>query len=154
VLVTPLGELAVSLWWPVFLERTLVWSGVPLCLAMSAGVMWIRPKVVGVVVLVGVLVLAGLGLRSYYVLNPKEAWDQVAAYIDRNVHRGDAIVFSESFLEIPFAYYDRAPASASLREVGLQGTAEDVPFLLEQTRTRRRVWLIVSHAVPSTEAVI
>ena len=63
-------------------------------------------------------------------------------------------MFSESFLQIPFAYYDRAPTSLSLREIGLPGTAGDVPFLLEQTRTRRRVWLIVSHAVPSTKNVI
>jgi mannosyltransferase len=154
LLAAPLGELAVSLWRPVFLQRTLVWTGVPLCLAMAAGLLWIRPRVVGALVLVGVLVLAGIGLRSYYVLNPKEAWDQVAAYVDGGVHRGDAIVFSESFLQIPFAYYDRAPASDSLREIGLTGTPEDVPLVLEQTRTRRRVWLIVSHVRPSADAVI
>ena len=39
-------------------------------------------------------------------------------------------------------------------EIGLAGTSSDTFTLLQETRTRSRVWLIVSHPQASTDAVI
>jgi hypothetical protein len=101
------------------------------------------------------LVCTGFGLRSYYFLHDKEAWDQVAAFIDRSEQRGDAIVFSVGFLHIPFDHYYTAPAAYSVREVDqLNGDAGDVFVALGATKTSRRVWLIVSHPNATTDAVI
>ena len=100
------------------------------------------------------MAFAGLGLRSYYLLHDKEAWDQVAAYVDQRLQRGDAIVFSVGFLKIPFDHYYSAPPTYSVPEIGLAGTSDDTFTVLQETRTRTRVWLIVSHPQPSTDAVI
>ena len=149
----PLGELIVSLWRPIFLTQTLIWSAVPLTLAVSAGVLCLRPRVL-VAALAILVVFAGFGLRSYYFLHDKEAWDQVAAYVDHGLQRGDTIVFSIGFLQIPFDHYYSAPAAYSVDEVELTGNPEDVFAVSEETKTSRRVWLIVSHPKTSTDAVI
>ena len=152
-LTAPLGELIVSVWRPIFLAQTLIWAAVPICLAVAAGVLSLRPRAMAAA-LVALIVFAGLGLRSYYVLHDKEAWDQVAAYVDQRLQRGDAIVFSVGFLEIPFDLYYSAPPTYSVPEIGLAGTSDDTFTVLQETRTRTRVWLIVSHPQPSTDAVI
>ncbi len=150
----PLGELIVSLWRPIFLAQTLIWSAVPITLAVSAGLLCLRPRV-GAIALVALVLCTGFGLRSYYFLHDKEAWDQVSTYIDARVQRGDAIVFSVGFLQIPFDHYFSAPSGYSVKEVdALTGDPGDVFVALDETKTSRRVWLIVSHPKESTDAVI
>jgi uncharacterized membrane protein len=153
-LAAPLGELIVSLWRPIFLTQTLIWAAVPLHLTVAAGLLCLRPRAFATAVLVVLVTLSALGLRSYYFLHDKEAWDQAAAYVDQRLQRGDAIVFSIGFLQIPFDYYYSAPPTYSVPEIGLTGTSIDTFAVLEETRTRTRVWLIVSHLHPSTDAVI
>ena len=149
----PLAELIVSLWRPIFLTQTLIWSAVPFILTVSAGLLCLRPRVF-VAALALLVVFAGFGLRSYYFLHDKEAWDQVAAYVDHGLQRGDTIVFSVGFLHIPFDHYYTPPAGYSVHEVELTGNLEDVFVAREETKTSRRVWLIVSHPKASTDPVI
>jgi uncharacterized membrane protein len=152
-LIAPLGELIVSVWRPIFLTQTLIWAAVPLCLTVAAGLLSVRSRVFGAALLI-LVAFAGLGLRSYYLLHDKEAWDQVAAYVDQRQQRGDAIVFSVGFLHIPFDYYYSAPDTYSVPEIELTGDPEDLFVVREETKTRSRVWLIVSRRQPSTDAVI
>jgi mannosyltransferase len=151
---TPLGELIVSLWRPIFLTQTLIWAAVPLYLTIAAGLLCLRPRSVARGALVVLVAMTGFGLRSYYFLHDKEAWDQAAAYVDQRLQPGDAIVFSVGFLQIPFDYYYSAPPTYSVPEIGLTGSSTDTFAVLDETRTRTRVWLIVSHLQPSTDAVI
>jgi mannosyltransferase len=153
-LAAPLGELIVSVWRPIFLTQTLIWTAVPLDLTIAAGLQCLRPRAFAGAMLVVLIALTGFGLRSYYFLHDKEAWDQTAAYVDQRLQRGDAIVFSEEFLQIPFDYYYSAPPTYSVPEIGLSGASEDSFKVLGETRTRTRVWLIVSHPEASTNAVI
>jgi mannosyltransferase len=153
-LAAPLGELIVSLWRPIFLTQTLIWAAVPLYLTIAAGLLCFRSRVVAGTVLVVLIALTGFGLRSYYFLHDKEAWDQVAAYVDQRLQHGDAIVFSVGFLQIPFDYYYSSPPTYSVPEIGLTGTSKDTFAVLGETRTRSRVWLIVSHPQSDTDAVI
>jgi uncharacterized membrane protein len=153
-LAAPVGELVASLWRPVFLTQTLIWSAVPLCVTVAAGLRCLRPRVVAASSLIVLVVMAGFGLRSYYWLHDKEAWDQVAAYVGQHVQRGDAIVFSVGFLEIPFDHYYSGPSTYSVPEIELTGTSEDLFVVPAETETRSRVWLIVSHPRPSTDAVV
>lgn len=153
-LTAPLGELIVSSWRPIFLPRTLIWVAVPAHVAVAAGLRSLRPRAALVAALAAVVALSGWGLEVYYFHNDREAWDRVAAYVGRGLKRGDAIVFSEDFLRIPFDYYYRPPSTYSVPEIGLAGTLEDPPVVLQATRTRSRVWLIVSHPRPIADAVI
>jgi mannosyltransferase len=150
----PLGELIVSLWRPIFLTKTLIWAAVPLHLVIAAGLLCLRPRALVAAALVVLMAMTALGLRSYYFLHDNEAWDQVAAYVDQRLQRGDAIVFSESYLHTPFDYYHDAPRAYSVSEIGLAGTSDDTFSVLQDTRTRTRVWLIVSHPQASIDAVI
>jgi mannosyltransferase len=153
-LTAPIGELIVSAWRPIFLPQTLIWIAPPVCVAVAAGVLSLRPPALVPPALLLLIVLAGVGLRSYYFMHDKEAWDQVAAYVDRRLQRGDAIVFNVGFLQIPFDYYHAPPPTYSVPEVALSGTSSDTFAVLDETRTRTRVWLIVSHPQESTDAVI
>jgi mannosyltransferase len=153
-LAAPVGELVVSVWRPIFLTQTLIWAAVPLCVTIAAGLRCLRPRAVAATTLVLLIAMTGFGLRSYYWLHDKEAWDQVAAYVGQHVQRGDAIVFSVAFLEIPFDYYYSGPSTYSVPEIELAGTSEDLFVVPAETGTRSRVWLIVSHPQPSTDAVI
>ncbi len=150
----PLGELIVSVWRPIFLTQTLIWAAVPVYLTIAAGLLGLRSRVVAGAALVTLIALTGFGLRSYYYLHDKEAWDQAAAYVDQRLQRGDAIVYSVGYLQIPFDYYYSAPRTYSVHEIGLTGTSGDPFVVLEEAKTRSRVWLIVSHPQPSTDAVI
>lgn len=153
-LAAPLGELIVSVWRPIFLTQTLIWAAVPLDVTIAAGLLCLRPRALTVAVLVTLIALGGLGLRSYYFLHDKEAWDQAAAYVDQHLRRGDAVVFSVGFLQIPFDYYYSSPSSYAVPEIGLAGTSDDTFTVLQETRTRTRVWLIIRHPQASTDAVI
>lgn len=153
-LAAPLGELIVSVWRPIFLTQTLIWAAVPVSVTIAAGVLSLRPRVFVGTALVVLVALSGLGLRSYYFLHDKEAWDQAAAYVDQRLQHGDAIVFSVGFLEIPFDYYYSPPPTYSVHEIGLTGGSGDPFVALEEAKTRSRVWLIVSHVQPSTDAVV
>ncbi len=153
-LAAPLGELTISLWRPIFLTQTLIWAAVPLCLTVAAGLLCLRPRAFAGTVLVVLVAMSALGLRSYYFLHDKEAWDQATAYVDQRLQRGDAIVFSVAFLQIPFDYYYSEPSTYSVPEIGLTGTSNDTFNVLQETRTRTRVWLIVSRLQPSTDSVI
>jgi mannosyltransferase len=151
----PIGELIVSVWRPIFLTQTLIWAAVPLYLTIAAGLLCLRSRVVARAALVVLIALTAVGLRSYYFLQDKEAWDQAAAYVDQRLQPGDAIVFSVGFLQIPFDYYYSAPLTYSVHEVGLlTGTSEDPFVVVDETKTLSRVWLVVSHPQPSTDAVI
>lgn len=153
-LVAPLGELIVSIWRPIFLTQTLIWAAVPVSVSVAAGLLCLRSRAVAGAVLVVLVAMSALGLRSYYFFHDKEAWDQATAYVDERLQRGDAIVFSVAFLEIPFDYYYSAPSTYSVPEIGLTGTSNDTFNVLQETSTRARVWLIVSRPQPSTDAVI
>ena len=152
-LTAPLAELVVSLWRPIFLPRTLIWAAVPLYVTVAAGLLCLRRRVFAVALAV-LVVLSAAGLRTYYFDHDKEAWDQAAAFVDHHLQRGDAVVFGIGFLQIPFDYYYAAPSTYSVPEIGLTGTSNDTFTVLQETNTRRRVWLIVSHPQPSTDAVI
>lgn len=153
-LAAPLGELIVSVWRPIFLTQTLIWAAVPLSVTVAAGLLRLRPRAFVAAALVVLIALTGLGLRSYYFLHDKEAWDQAAAYVSERLQRGDAILFSVGFLQIPFDYYYSAPSTYSVHEIGLSGTSGDPFVVLEETKTLSRVWLVVSHPQPSTDAVV
>lgn len=152
-LAAPVGELIVSVWRPILLTQTLIWGAVPLYVTMAAGLLRLQLRLFTAALLV-LIALTGFGLRSYYFLHDKEAWDQAAAYVEQRLQRGDAIVFSIDFLRIPFDYYYSAPGTYAVPEMGLSGTSDDTFTVLQETRTRTRVWFIVSRLQPSTDDVL
>ncbi len=157
LLLTPLlGELIVSLRRPIFYDRTLIWTTIPLYLLLAFGFLQLRwkPLIYGALALLCAVSL--LSLQNYYQNFTKEQWREAAASVGGQAHDGDLILFNATWVQIPFDYYfrhyDRAvvehgvPVDLFDRGVLEPKMAEsDLPRLQALVNDRRRVWLVYSH---------
>ena len=131
VFATPiLGEWLVSLWRPIFYERTLIWASLPLYVLLGVGICGFEPqgrvrsKTGGrkgtsplplggakafsrrsLYAVIAILVLSGLALHAYYTRLEKEQWDDAAALVAGRVEPGDLVLFNATWMQIPFDYY-------------------------------------------------
>lgn len=150
------GELLVSLRRPIFYDRTLIWTSIPLYLLLAAGLNQLRYRPYILVSLAMLATINGLSLREYYRNFEKEQWDRAAAYVAQNVENEDVILFNATWVQIPFDYYFRS-YNRPVAEHGLpvdlfdRGILEpkmdhsDLPRLRTLIRGRERVWLVYSH---------
>ncbi len=150
----PLGELIVSLWRPIFLTQTLIWSAVPLTLAVAAGVLSLRPRVLRRRTRDPHRLRR---LRSQELLLPAR---QGGLGPGRGVRGPRCAAGRHDRLQRGLPPHPLRPllhgAGCVLGARGgeLTGNPEDVFAVREETKTSRRVWLIVSHPKTSTDAVI
>jgi mannosyltransferase len=128
LLLTPfVGELLVSLRRPIFYDRTLIWTTLPLIMLMAIG---IRGCLVGpfatartspspvtthrsvrraaAAIASAVLVIVStFSIYNYYMYFEKEDWAEAADYVAQNIEAGDTIIFNATWVQIPFEYYFR-----------------------------------------------
>jgi hypothetical protein len=155
-LVPFLGELLVSLERPIFYDRTLIWTTIPLYLLLAAGLCQLGrwPAVAAALALL--ITVNGVSLQQYFVHFEKEQWDDAALYVAERVREGDLLLFNATWVQIPFDYYfDRLDKQVEKRGVPVdlfdRGILEpkmaesDLPRLRTLIRDRSRVWLIYSH---------
>ncbi len=154
-----LGELIVSIRRPVFTDRTLIWTTIPLFLVVAAGILQLRFR------LVILAVLAILGINNlfsagdYYRSWQQEDWNNVAGYVANYVQKDDLILFNATWVQIPFDYYFRAYEEQYSLQVEQRGvpvdmfdsgipepkmTDSDMPRLMSLLSGRSRVWLVYS----------
>lgn len=155
-----LGELIVSIRRPIFSDRTLIWTTIPLFLVLAAGIAQLRfrPLVVTMVGILGASSLFSAG--DYYRFFQKEDWSTAAGYVANFAQKDDLVLFNSNFVEIPFNYYFRAYEKQYSIQVEKQGvpadlfesgilepkmTDGDIPRLLALLRGHDRVWLVYSH---------
>ena len=83
-----LGELIVSIWRPIFIDRTLIWITIPLFLVLAAGVAQLRFRLLIIVVLgiLGTIYLFSTG--DYYRFWQKEDWSTAAGYVALFARKG------------------------------------------------------------------
>lgn len=155
-----LSELLVSLHRPIFYDRTLIWTTIPLFLVLAAGIAQLRNRFL---VLVGVGILAAINFFSvsdYYRFFQKEDWSTPAGYVANYAEEGDLVLFNSNFVEIAFNYYFEPYEKLYGIQVTKQGvpldllkdgvlepemTENDVPGLLSMISDHDRVWLVYSH---------
>ncbi|MBW7882558.1 MAG: glycosyltransferase family 39 protein [Caldilineaceae bacterium] len=155
--VTPIaGEWLVSLRRPIFYDRTLIWTTLPLYLILAAGMVQLRSRPLIVAGLLMLATIQGFSIRDYYNGFQKEQWREAAAYVAQNVADDDLILFNATWVQIPFDYYFRT-ANQRVAEHGVpvdlfdRGVLEpkmaesDLPRLRSLVRERDRVWLVYSH---------
>jgi hypothetical protein len=151
-----LGELLVSLFRPIFYERTLIWATLPLYVLVAIGITQLRYKTYILTILIMLVTLDGLSLSNYFISYEKERWDLAAAYVDEKIQPGDVLLFNAGWSEIPFDYYfsryghkaDEFGAPETMFEFGeLEPRMQpaDLPRLRTILKGRARVWLIYSH---------
>lgn len=151
-----MGELLVSLYRPIFYDRTLIWSAIPLCVLLAEGLYQMRYRSYITTALIILITLNGLSLGNYFTYFEKERWDLATQYVVKNIQPGDAVVFNANWAQIPFDYY--LPKShAAMDEYGVPETMfmlgvlephmtrTDLPRLRNIIEGRKRIWLVYSH---------
>ena len=100
-----LGELIVSIRRPIFYDRTLIWTTIPLFLILAAGIAQLRFNFL-ILVMVGVFGTINLfSTTDYFRFYQKEEWSIPAGYVANFAEKGDLVLFNSNFVEIPFNYY-------------------------------------------------
>jgi hypothetical protein len=151
-----LGELMISMYRPIFADRTLIWTTIPLYVLIAAGISRLRYKPYLYTASLVLATLSWLSISNYYTYYEKERWDLAADYVSANVQEGDIIIFNAGWTQIPFDYYFKpethrieefgAPATLFERgELEPRMTRQDVPGLLSIIHGKPRVWLVYSH---------
>jgi uncharacterized membrane protein len=150
------GEWLASLRRPVFYDRTLIWTSIPLYLLLAAGLSQLRYRPLLLAGVLFVVILNSLSLREYFFRFEKEQWNDAAVYVAGQVAPEDLLIFNATWVQIPFDFYFREfdltiakhGVPADLFERGVlepKMTPADLPRLRNLTRNRARVWLIYSH---------
>jgi len=159
--ITPiLGELLVSIWRPIFSDRTLIWLTIPLFLLLAAGVAQFRYRIL-IFFMLGCLVTVNFFSTSdYYRFFQKEDWNTAARSVAGMAENDDLVLFNSNFVEIPFNYYIETFETHQYLHVEKRGLpldliengvlepvmkAEDVPGLIALIKGRERVFLVYSH---------
>ncbi len=161
IVIPILGELVVSLRRPIFYDRTLIWTTIPLFLLLAAGIAQLRFKLL-ITLALGTLVTVYLfSAGDYYRFFQKEDWSTAARYVATFAEKDDLVLFNSNFVEIPFNYYFKAYEDLYSIQVEKQGvpqdlfasgilepemTANDIPRLISLVSGRKRVVLVYSHA--------
>ena len=155
--VTPfVGEWLVSLRRPIFYDRTLIWTSLPLYLLLAAGIGQLRYRPYVLATALMVLTVNSLSLREYYAYFEKEQWDDAAAFVAEQVQPDDMILFNATWVQIPFDFYFRfhnrpvvehgVPVDLFDRGILEPKMAEsDLPRLRALIRGHERIWLVYSH---------
>ena len=155
-----LGELIVSIRRPIFYDRTLIWTTIPLILVLAAGVVQLRFRFLIIVVL-GFLVTNNMfSVGDNYRFLQKEDWSTAAGYVAKFSEKDDLVLFNATWVQIPFDYYFKAYENKYFIQVEKHGipvdlfddgilepkmTDSDIPKLISLLRGHDRVWLVYSH---------
>lgn len=155
-----LSELIVSIWRPIFWDRTLIWITIPLFLLLAAGIAQLKYRflVIGMVGILGTINLFSAG--DYYRFYQKEDWYTAAGYVALFAEKDDLVLFNSNFVEIAFNYYFEPYENDYFIQVEKQGvpldlldsgvlepemTTNDIPQLVSLLEGHDRVWLVYSH---------
>ena len=155
-----LGELIVSIWRPIFYDRTLIWITIPLFLVLAAGVTQLRFRILMLVVLGSLGTINLFSVGDYYRFYQKEDWSTPAGYVALFAEKDDLVLFNSNFVEIPFDYYFepyeklydiqvvKHGVPLDLLDSGIlepQMKGSDVSSLISLMGGHDRVWLVYSH---------
>jgi mannosyltransferase len=140
----------VSVWRPVFLDRTLLWTVVPFAVLAGAAVARIRVAPVQAAALALPVAVSLFSLSYWYGGYEKEGWDDAAALVRAGAQPGDLIVYSGPSMRLPFEYYYRSPEQPRLGVAPPAPGDEDA--VAAKARRYERVWLVYSHTASGDPA--
>jgi hypothetical protein len=154
-----LGELIVSIRRPIFLDRTLIWTMIPMFLILAAGIVQVRFRLL-IVVALGILCINNLfSTGDYLRFTQKENWSDPAGFVANFVQKDDLILFNPTWVQIPFDYYFVPYENQYFLQVVKHGvpvdmfdsgilepkmTDSDIPRLISLLNGHKTVWLVYS----------
>ena len=134
---------AISVWRPVFLDRTLLWTVVPFAVLAGAAVARIRLRGVQAAALALPVAVSLFSLAFWYGGYEKEGWDDAAALVRAGASPDDLVVYSGPSMQLPFDYYFGVPEQPRI------GVAPPRPgeeaAVAARAQGYDRVWLVYSH---------
>ena len=149
-----------SIWRPIFLDRTLIWTTIPLLLVLAAGVAQLKFRLLIILVLGSLCTLSLFSVSDYFTFYQKEDWNAAARFVAGYTEKDDLVLFNSNFVEIPFNYYfepyetgyylqvEKRGVPQDLFESGIlepEMTTADIPGLISLLSGHNRVWLVYSH---------
>ncbi len=155
-----LGELIVSIWRPIFLDRTLIWTTIPLFLVLASGIAQLKFRFLMIIALGSLAIINLFSAGDYYRFFQKEDWNTAARDVAGYAEKGDLVLFNANSVEIPFDYYfepyetyydiqvEKRGVPLDLFDSGVlepEMTANDIPGLISLLSGHNRVWLVYSH---------
>jgi len=155
-----LGELIVSIRRPIFYDRTLIWTTIPLLLVLAAGIAQFKHRFLMIVVLGIFSTINIFSAADYFRFTRKEDWSTPAGYVANFAQKDDLVLFNAAKVQIPFDYYFEPYEDLYSIQVEKQGfpedmldsdtleskmTDSDVPRLLSLVNGYDRVWLVYSY---------
>ena len=145
LLVAPIaGEFAASyLMRPIYLNRTLLVVAAPLFLVYAVAVLQgsLTARRFGLTFLVVALGCNAVSLARVYTVAEKEEWRQAAALVADQIQPGDAILFDQGLVQIPFDHYYRLAETNGL-EVAEYGYPYDYThWQIQETMDRDEWWI-------------
>ncbi len=155
-----LGELIVSIRRPVFYDRTLIWTTIPLLLLVAAGIAQVKFRFL-IIAVVGIFGTVNLfSAADYFRFTQKEDWSTAAGFVANFAQQDDLVLFNAAWVQIPFDYYFEAYEKLYDIQVEKRGVPEDmftndileqkmtesdIPRLISLINEHQRVWLVYSH---------
>jgi hypothetical protein len=154
-----LGTLTASIWRPIYWDRTLIWTTIPLFLVLAAGIAQFRFRFLVIIVLGCLATLNLFAASDYFRFYQKEDWSSAAGYVALFAEKDDLVLFNSNVVEIPFNYYfetyeegysiqvEKRGVPLDLFESGISGptmTTNDIPALISILSGYKRVWLVYS----------
>lgn len=151
-------ELLISVRRPIFYTQTLVWTAVPFCVLVAAGLLHLRPRAVGVAIGAVLVALNVTSIVRHSGSGGQEDWRGAAAHVAAQWRQGDVLLFNAGWTVIPFDYYtSRSGVGPFPEQHGLpvdpfergiiepRMTQAEVPRLIQLIEQRPVVWLVYSH---------
>jgi hypothetical protein len=155
-----LGELSVSIFRPIFYDRTLIWTTIPLLLILATGIAHLRYRFLIIVALGMFSTINLFSAADYYRFMRKEDWSTPAGYVANFAEKDDLVLFNASWGQIAFDYYFESYEdlySIQVEKRGVPGdmfdsgtlepkmTESDISRLIALIHEHDRVWLVYSH---------
>lgn len=157
----PIGTaLVVSLVRPAFVARYLIVALPGLVMVTGALLAQARPRWVGILGAVALIVLTIDNLLGWYTIIPKEGWREAVAYVTSHAKPGDVLIAYPNYVRLPVDYYmQRQEASTIVKPLypspgwGEYFPSEDDGVTLPAAAANedpsvRRVWLLYRYSPP------
>jgi mannosyltransferase len=154
------GVLAISAWHSILINRVFIWTTIPLCLAIAAGLLQL-PRPVGIVVGLVLLAIDCSGLSTAYWRIPEaEPWDQAAGYVAGRLQLQDTILLDSSYTRYAFEYYFSRARPHPVPGVRIETvdaedalatrvlSARDAAVVQTKVGAGRRIWLVAYERPP------
>jgi len=90
---------------PVFMTRTIIFSGIGSALAIGITVVFLRNRYIALTIISAILLINFISAFNYYQNHKKEEWRSATKYLENVISKDDAVLLCANYMYFPFRYY-------------------------------------------------